>query len=164
MGCKCGGNCKGKVKRGFKIAKDECRKHPEVEIKLPKRGTKNSAGYDICTPVDILIPAHGFSEPVQTDIKSYKGEDEVLMRHPRSSIGFKKKLMLVNTTGIIDSDYYENPDNDGNIGFAFYNMSDVDVLIKAGERVLQGIFTKYLITEDDNAEEVRTGGTGSTGK
>ena len=92
------------------------------------------------------------------------GEDEVLMIHPRSSIGFKKKLMLVNTTGIIDSDYYENPDNDGNIGFAFYNMSDVDVLIKAGERVLQGIFTKYLITEDDNADEVRTGGTGSTGK
>ena len=166
MGCKgnCGGNCKGKVKRGFKVVKDECRKHPKVEIKLPKRGTKNSAGYDICTPVDILIPAHGFSELVQTDIKAYMGEDEVLKIYPRSSIGFKKKLMLVNTTGIIDSDYYENPDNDGNIGFAFYNMSDVDVLIKAGERVLQGIFTKYLITEDDNADEVRTGGTGSTGK
>ena len=163
MGCKCG-NCKGKVKRGFKVVKDECRKHLEVEIKLPKRGTKNSAGYDICTPVDILIPAHGFSEPIQTDIKTYMGEDEVLKIYPRSSIGFKKKLMLVNTTGIIDSDYYENPDNDGNIGFAFYNMSDVDVLIKAGERVLQGIFTKYLITEDDNADEVRTGGTGSTGK
>ena len=164
MGCKCGENCKGKVKRGFKVVKDECRKHPEVEIKLPKRGTKNSAGYDICTPVDILIPAHGLSEPIQTDIKAYMGEDEVLKIYPRSSIGFKKKLMLVNTTGIIDSDYYENPDNDGNIGFAFYNMSDVDVLIKAGERVLQGIFTKYLITEDDNADEVRVGGTGSTGK
>ena len=164
MGCKCGGNCKSKVRRGFKVVKDECRKHPEVEIKLPKRGTKNSAGYDICTPVDILIPSHGFSEPIQTDIKAYMGEDEVLKIYPRSSIGFKKKLMLVNTTGIIDSDYYENPDNDGNIGFAFYNMSDVDVLIKAGERVLQGIFTKYLVTEDDNADEVRTGGTGSTGK
>ena len=164
MGCKCGGNCKSKVKRGFKVVKDEFRKHPEAEIKLPKRGTKHSAGYDICTPVDILIPAHGFSEPIQTDIKAYMGEDEVLKIYPRSSIGFKKKLMLVNTTGIIDSDYYENPDNDGNIGFAFYNMSDVDVLIKAGERVLQGIFTKYLITEDDNADEVRTGGTGSTGK
>ena len=160
MGCK----CKSKVRRGFKVVKDECRKHPEVEIKLPKRGTKHSAGYDICTPVDILIPSHGFSEPIQTDIKAYMGEDEVLKIYPRSSIGFKKKLMLVNTTGIIDSDYYENPDNDGNIGFAFYNMSDVDVLIKAGERVLQGIFTKYLITEDDNADEVRTGGTGSTGK
>ena len=164
MGCKCGGNCKSKVRRGFKVVKDECRKHPDVEIKLPKRGTKNSAGYDICTPVDILIPVHGFSEPIQTDMKAYMGEDEVLKIYPRSSIGFKKKLMLVNTTGIIDSDYYENPDNDGNIGFAFYNMSDVDVLIKAGERVLQGIFTKYLITEDDNADEVRTGGTGSTGK
>ena len=160
MGCK----CESKVRRGFKVVKDECRKHPEVEIKLPKRGTKNSAGYDICTPVDILIPAHGFSEPIQTDIKVYMGENEVLKIYPRSSIGFKKKLMLVNTTGIIDSDYYENPDNDGNIGFAFYNMSDVDVLIKAGERVLQGIFVNYLITEDDNADEVRTGGTGSTGK
>ena len=145
MGCKGNCNCKGKVKRGFKVVKDEYRKHPEVEIKLPKRGTKNSAGYDICTPVDILIPAHGFSEPIQTDIKVYMGEDEVLKIYPRSSIGFKKKLMLVNTTGIIDSDYYENPDNDGNIGFAFYNMSDVDVLIKAGERVLQGILHQVFL-------------------
>ena len=164
MGCKCSGNCKGKVKRGFKVVNDEIRRYPGLEITMPKRATKNSAGYDICTPVDILIPAHGFSDVILTDIKAYMGEDEVLKIYPRSSIGFKKKLMLVSTTGIIDSDYYENPDNDGNIGFAFYNMSDVDVLIKAGERVLQGIFTKYMITEDDNADEVRTGGTGSTGK
>ena len=164
MGCNCGGNCKGKVKRGFKVVKDEIRRYPGLEITMPKRATKNSAGYDIYTPVDILIPAHGFSDVILTDIKAYMGEDEVLKLYPRSSIGFKKKLMLVNTTGIIDSDYYENPDNDGNIGFAFYNISDVDVFIKAGERVLQGIFTKYLITEDDNADEVRTGGTGSTGK
>ena len=163
MGCKCG-NCKGKVKRGFKVVKDEIRRYPGLEITMPKRATKNSAGYDIYTPVDILIPAHGFWDVILTDIKAYMGEDEVLKLYPRSSIGFKKKLMLVNTTGIIDSDYYENPDNDGNIGFAFYNMSDVDVLIKAGERVLQGIFVKYLITEDDDTNEVRTGGTGSTGK
>ena len=130
---------------------------------LPKRGSKTSAGYDFFSPINEIIPAHGTAK-IPTGVKVFMQQDEVLMIYPRSSIGFKKKLMLVNTTGIIDSDYYENPDNDGNIGFAFYNMSDVDVLIKAGERVLQGIFTKYLITEDDNADEVRTGGTGSTGK
>ena len=162
MGCKCGGNCKGKVKRGFKVVKDEIRRYPGLEITMPKRGSKTSAGYDFFSPINEIIPAHGTAK-IPTGVKVFMQQDEVLMIYPRSSIGFKKKLMLVNTTGIIDSDYYENPNNDGNIGFAFYNMSDVDVLIKAGERVLQGIFVKYLITEDDDADEVRTGGTGSTG-
>lgn len=149
--------------RGFEIVSDEFRKHPNVDIQLPKRGTKKSAGYDICTPVDIIIPPNGISDAIQTDLKAYMLENEVLEIVPRSSIGFKKGLMLVNTVGIIDSDYYSNPDNDGNIGFKFKNLTDKTVEIKAGERILQGIFKKYLITDYDNCDVERMGGIGSTG-
>lgn len=149
--------------RGFEIVSDEFRKHPNVDIQLPKRGTKKSAGYDICTPVDIIIPPNGISDAIQTDLKAYMLEDEVLEIVPRSSIGFKKGLMLINTVGIIDSDYYSNPDNDGNIGFKFKNLTDKTVEIKAGERILQGIFKKYLITDYDNCDIERMGGMGSTG-
>ena len=149
--------------RGFEIVSDEFRKHPNVNIQLPKRGTKKSAGYDICTPVDIIIPPNGISDAIQTDLKAYMLEDEVLEIVPRSSIGFKKGLMLINTVGIIDSDYYSNPDNDGNIGFKFKNLTDKAVEIKAGERILQGIFKKYLTTDYDNCDIERMGGIGSTG-
>ena len=149
--------------RGFEIVSDKFRKHPNVDIQLPKRGTKKSAGYDVCTPVDIIIPPNGISDAIQTDLKAYMLEDEVLEIVPRSSIGFKKGLMLINTVGIIDSDYYSNPDNDGNIGFKFKNLTDKTVEIKAGERILQGIFKKYLITDYDNCDIERMGGMGSTG-
>lgn len=76
--------------RGFEIVKEEYRKHPNIDIQKPKRGTEDSAGYDICTPVEIRIPAGGISEAVQTDIKAYMLEDEVLEIYPRSSLGFKK--------------------------------------------------------------------------
>lgn len=149
--------------RGFEVISDEFRKHPNIEIKLPKRGSSKSAGYDICTPVDIIIPPNGISDAIQTDIKAYMLDDEYLEIVPRSSIGFKKGLMLINTCGIIDSDYYNNPDNDGNIGFKFKNLTDETVEIKAGERILQGIFKKYLIIDNDDCDVIRTGGTGSTG-
>ena len=149
--------------RGFEIVSDEFRKYPNVDIQLPKRGTKKSAGYDICTPVDIIIPPNGISDAIQTDLKAYMLEDEVLEIVPRSSIGFKKGLMLINTVGIIDSDYYSNPDNDGNIGFKFKNLTDKEVEIKAGERILQGIFKKYLTTDYDDCDIERMGGIGSTG-
>ena len=149
--------------RGFEIVSDEFRKHPNVDIQLPKRGTKKSAGYDICTPVDIIIPPNGISDAIQTDLKAYMLEDEVLEIVPRSSIGFKKGLMLINTVGIIDSDYYSNTDNDGNIGFKFKNLTDKAVEIKAGERILQGIFKKYLTTDYDDCNIERMGGIGSTG-
>lgn len=151
-----------KPKRGFEIVKDEHRKHLNIDIKRPQRGSKYSAGYDICTPVDIIIPPYGISDAIQTDIKAYMLEDEVLEIVPRSSIGFKKGLMLINTVGVIDCDYYENPDNDGNIGFKLKNLTDKEVVIKAGERIMQGIFTKYLITDDDDANKDRLGGIGST--
>ena len=150
--------------RGFEVISDEFRKHPNIEIKLPKRGSSKSAGYDICTPVDIIIPPNGISDAIQTDIKAYMLDDEYLEIVPRSSIGFKKGLMLINTCGIIDSDYYNNVDNDGNIGFKFKNLTNETVEIKAGERILQGIFKKYLTIDNDDCDIIRTGGVGSSGK
>lgn len=150
--------------RGFKVVDYKYRKHPNIDIKKPKRGTKNSAGYDICTPVKIVIPAGGISEAIQTDIKAYMLEDEVLEIYPRSSLGFKKGLMLINTVGIIDSDYYSNSDNDGNIGFKLKNLTDKEVVIEAGEKIMQGVFKKYLKIDNDNVNEIRNGGIGSTDK
>ena len=151
--------------RGFEIVEDKHRKHPECEIVMPQRGTSKSAGYDICTPVDIVIPANGHSKIIFTDIKAYMLPDEVLCTHVRSSIGMKRGLVLANTTGIIDSDYYSNPDNDGNIGFMLRNLTDEEVVIKAGERVIQGIFSKYLVVDGDEPKsEERLGGVGSTGR
>lgn len=151
--------------RGFELVSDQHRKHPGCNILIPQRGTAKSAGYDLCTPVDIVIPARGQSGVIFTDIKAYMEADEVLVTHVRSSIGMKRGLVLANTTGIIDSDYYSNPDNDGNIGFMLRNLTDEEVIIKAGERVIQGIFIKYLISDHDQPKsEERLGGVGSTGK
>ena len=150
--------------RGFEVVKEEYRKHLDIDIAIPKRSTKYSAGYDIHTPVKIVIPAGGISKSIQTDIKAYMLDDEVLEIYPRSSLGFKKGLMLINTIGIIDSDYYSNTKNDGNIGFKLKNLTDEEVVIEAGEKIMQGIFKKYLKTNDDNTLEERTGGIGSTGK
>ncbi|WP_101772460.1 dCTP deaminase/dUTPase family protein [Peptostreptococcus faecalis] len=153
------------MKRGFELVEDKYRKFPDMEIVMPQRGTQKSAGYDICTPVDIVIPPRGCSKIIFTDIKAYMLEDEVLCTHVRSSIGMKRGLVLANTTGIIDSDYYSNPDNDGNIGFMLRNLTDEEVIIKSGERVIQGIFSKYLVVDDDDPKDSqRVGGVGSTGK
>ena len=80
------------------------------------------------------------------------------------SIGFKTNIRLSNTTGVIDSDYYNNPDNEGHMWIKFYNPTDEDYHIFIGDKIAQGIFTKFLVTDDDNADQDRTGGLGSTGK
>jgi dUTP pyrophosphatase len=149
--------------RGFKKVSDEHRKFKNAEINLPKRGTKNSAGYDFFSNENIeLLPnqKHLF----WTDVKSYMQDDEVLKIYVRSSIGIKKGLILANTVGIIDSDYYENSSNNGNIGICLYNNSLEKQNIEKGEKIAQGIFTKYLITDDDDNQIERTGGIGHTGK
>lgn len=152
------------MSRGFEIVKKSMRRYPGVDIQIPRRGTSKSAGYDICTPIKIVIPPYGISNAIQTDIKAYMKEDEVLEVHVRSSIGFKKSCILVNCTGIIDSDYYSNKYNDGNIGFKLKNLSEKEVVIEAGERVLQAIFKKYLVADNDKPiKELREGGIGSTG-
>lgn len=150
--------------RGFEIIKDEHRKHSDIEIQLPTRGDSRSAGYDFYSNETVVLQPKQ-SHLFWTDVKSYMLDDEVLSIHVRSSIGTKKDLMLKNTTGIIDSSYYENVSNDGNIGICLVNMGDKIQKIEKGERIAQGIFTKYLITDNDICLKLeRTGGFGSSGK
>lgn len=150
--------------RGFEIIKDEHRKHSDIEIQLPTRGDSRSAGYDFYSNETVVLQPKQ-SHLFWTDVKSYMLDDEVLSIHVRSSIGTKKDLMLKNTTGIIDSSYYENVSNDGNIGICLVNMGDKIQKIEKGERIAQGIFTKYLIVDEDTClKSKRTGGFGSSGK
>ena len=149
--------------RGFEIAKG----FEDKNINLPVRKTKYSAGYDIEAAEDIVVPSFkkGVNPTlIKTGLKAYMQDDEVLMLYNRSSNPKKKGLILANSVGVIDKDYYGNVDNDGHIMFAFYNIKDEDIVIKKGEAIGQGVFQKYLVTEDDNAEGERVGGFGSTSK
>lgn len=147
--------------RGFEIAKG----FEEMEINLPVRKTKLSAGYDFEAAEDCIVPAFkpGMAPTlIKTGIKAYMQDDEMLCLYNRSSNPKKKGLILANSVGIVDADYYGNPDNDGAIMFAFYNNRDEEVEIKKGDCIGQGIFEKYLIADGDNAEGERQGGFGST--
>ncbi|MGN1271479.1 MAG: dUTP diphosphatase [Clostridia bacterium] len=150
-------------KRGFEIAKG----FENSNINLPVRSTKNSAGYDVEAAEDCIIPAFKPGQKptlVKTGIKAYMKSDEVLILANRSSNPGKKGLILANSIGVVDSDYYGNPDNDGHIMYAFFNFKAEDVEIKKGDRIGQAIFQKYLVTDDDIAQGERTGGFGSTNK
>ena len=150
-------------KRGFEIAKG----FENSNINLPVRSTKNSAGYDVEAAEDCIIPAFKPGQKptlVKTGIKAYMEGDEVLILANRSSNPGKKGLILANSIGVVDSDYYGNPDNDGHIMYAFFNFKAEDVEIKKGDRIGQAIFQKYLVTDDDIAQGERTGGFGSTNK
>ena len=149
--------------RGFEIAKG----FEDKGINLPVRKTKYSAGYDVEAAEDIIIPSFkkGMKPTlVKTGIKSYMQENEYLMLANRSSNPGKKGLILANSVGIIDKDYYGNPDNDGHIMFAFYNIKDEDVEIKKGDCIGQAIFMPFLMADNDVAVGTRTGGFGSTNK
>jgi len=149
--------------RGFEVVSDSFRKHKDVEIKLPIRATKISAGYDFSSPISITIQPKS-KEVIWTDVKSYMQEGEVLILDVRSSIGIKKGLMLANTIGVVDMDYFSNINNDGNIGICLYNMTDEPVHIEQFERIAQGIFIPFLVSDNGNTDEERTGGIGSTNK
>lgn len=129
---------------------------------LPKRQTKNSAGYDFYALQDVVIPAHE-ERNLATGIKACMPADEHLELFIRSSYGIKKGLMLCNCVGIIDADYYNNEDNEGEILAKIRNCSDETVVIKRGERFCQGIFMKHQLTDNDNADGERKGGVGSSG-
>lgn len=147
----------GKRVRGFEVAKGY-----ELEgIHLPVRKTSKSAGYDIESFRSVTIRPNKMVI-IETGVKAYMKDDEYLAVHLRSSMGIKRELRLANGTGIIDADYYNNPDNDGHILIAVVNMGASPIEIKAGECIAQGIFTKYLLTDDDSATTVRVGGVGST--
>lgn len=131
--------------------------------RLPERSTRFSAGYDFFNPIDVVIPAHSL-KLVKTGIKAHFPNNMTLKLYNRSSNPKKKGVMLANSVGIVDADYYGNPDNDGEIGFMFYNFTDQDTIFNAGDKLGQGIFEKYYIV--DNEEEItteRTSGFGSTG-
>lgn len=130
----------------------------------PHRSTKHSAGYDFISPIEIIIPAHGMAK-IPTGIKAQMNEDEVLYIYSRSSIGFKTAIRLSNVVGVVDCDYYNNPDNEGHIFIKFFNPTDKDYQIHIGDKIAQGIFTKYLTVDDEEEIETeRSGGLGSTGK
>ena len=130
---------------------------------LPTRSTKNSAGYDFFNPKNIICKSHKITM-IPTGIKAQFPEDEMLLLFNRSSNPKKKGLIILNGVGVVDSDYYNNTDNEGEMAFVFYNMLEEDVTLLAGEKLGQGIFVKYAKTDYDMAEGERIGGFGSTGK
>ncbi len=133
-------------------------------IKRPRRATKDSAGYDFFTPVAFSLDP-GQTIKIPTGIRVRIDEGWVLKLYPRSSLGFKYRLQLNNTVGIIDGDYY-NSDNEGHIMIKVTNDSREakSISMDAGGSFAQGIFVEYGITVDDDVKEIRNGGIGSTGK
>lgn len=146
----------------FEFVKEEFRK--EGESSIPVRSTEGSAGYDFITPISFTVPANGCSDMIFTNIKAHIKNGYFLALFIRSSIAMKKHCTLINQVGVIDGDYFSNPDNDGNIGFKLYNTSNQEQKFEAGERIFQGIFIPYGITANDNCTSLRTGGFGSTDK
>ena len=143
--------------RGFEI----CKGYENSAI-IPKRKTSKSAGYDFYLPTYIEIKPKQ-TVFIKTGTKAYMKDDEVLQIYIRSSVGTKLKVRNGNCVCIIDSDYYNNNENEGNIILALYNYGDKTQLFRQGDRVCQGIFTKYLLSDNDNTTETRNGGIGSTG-
>lgn len=149
--------------RGFEVVKE----YEDKGINLPVRKTKHSAAYDIEAAEKIVLPSFkkGMKPTlIPTGLKAYMQSDEVLLIVPRSSGPKKQGISFPHNVGVIDSDYYNNSDNEGHIFVQCINLKDEDVVIKKGEAVAQAIFQKYLTVDDDNAEEERTGGFGSTDK
>lgn len=149
--------------RGFEVAKG----FENSDIHMPVRKTKYSAGYDVEAAEDVVVPAFKPGQKptlIKTGLKAYMPADEYLMLCNRSSNPKKKGLVMANSVGIIDGDYYGNPDNDGHFMFAFYNVKEEDVEIKKGECIGQAIFQKFAVVDNDNAEGERLGGFGSTSK
>lgn len=161
--------------RGFEV----CKGYEDKDITLPIRKTKKSIGYDIEAAEDTVIPSiwknvffnfvHGDKQSesikptlVKTGIKSYFNDNEVLFLANRSSHPLKKGLVLANSIGIIESDYYNNPSNDGELLYAYYNFFPFDVTIKKHEAIGQAFFQEFLIADDDRATGERLGGFGST--
>ena len=130
------------------------------EIKLPKRATAGSAGYDFFSPADFTLKP-GETIKIPTGIRSKMLKDWVLKVYPRSGLGFKYRVRLENTVGIIDSDYYHS-DNEGHIFIKITNRGDKTVSLNKGDGFAQGIFVEYGITVDDEVTEIRNGGFGST--
>lgn len=146
----------------FETVIDAHRKHPNVDIQLPQRGTTGAGAYDFFSPADYVINP-GQPTMIWTDVKAVMPQGLMLLLNVRSSMG-KYKLALANTQGWVDSDYANNPGNDGNIGILLENRDVVAHTIRAGDRIGQGMFVKFYVTEDDFVQKEREGGFGSTGQ
>lgn len=166
--------------RGFEV----CKGYENMEIHLPIRKTTHSVAYDLETPEEVTVPSiwktvfSNFSKwlkgddnydeikptMIKTGIKAYFNEDEALFLLNRSSNPGKRGLVLANSVGLIESDYYGNEDNDGNLIFAYYNFFPVDVTLKQFDTIGQAYFQQYLKADNDNATGIRTGGFGLTDK
>ena len=147
--------------RGF----EKVAKYADVDFPMPERKTELSAGYDFCLPEEVTLEP-GKLQLVPTGVKAYMQPGEWLGMHIRSSMAVKKRLMLVNNVGIIDADYYNNPDNEGHIMLALLNMGENPVTLPKGERLAQGMSYNYLTADGDEkvSKAVRGGGFGSTSK
>ena len=130
------------------------------QIKLPKRGTTGSAGYDFFAPEKIVVPPQS-SITVPTGIRCKMEEGYVLMGFPRSGLGFKYRMSLENTVAVIDEDYYYS-DNEGHIMIKLHNPKFEPIIVETGKGFAQGIFMEYFVTYDDDTTEIRNGGFGST--
>ena len=150
-----------------KVSIDEFSKYYDKtmyeEYDLPKRMTRHSAGYDFLLIEGFTIKTREIKK-IQTGYKATFGNDEMLMILVRSSMGFKYNVRMTNQVGIIESDYYNNIDNEGHMFVSLQNEGDRDFVVKKGEGYAQGIFTKFLICDDDITTNERQGGLGSTNK
>ena len=146
--------------RFFEVVKNEHRKN-SGDIKLPTRSSEHSAGYDFYSPINAIIQPNE-SVMIWTDVKAYMYWDNALILIPRSSMG-KHPIMIANSVGLIDADYYSNKDNDGNIGFRLLNIGKTPYEIKVGDLIGQGIFVRYGTVDNDNTTTKREGGFGSSG-
>lgn len=145
--------------RKFEIAKG----FEDRGVVLPQRKTAKSAGYDIIALTDEDVYVHpGMSVNLETGVKACMEDDEVMLLFIRSSLGIKQGLTLSNSCGVIDADYYNNPDNDGHFILNIINTGNSVQRIPARSRVAQAVFVKYLTVDDDNATGERVGGIGST--
>ena len=148
--------------RGFEIVRDEFRKHPEVEITLPRRGSSKAMAYDFFSPIETTIMPNE-KQLIFTDVKAYMQDGEALILNVRSSMG-KSEIGLSNSQGWIDGDFYNSPNGDGNIGIFLKNNGSEPYNIKVNDRIAQGMFIPFLAADNGNVDEERKGGFGSTGK
>ena len=150
-----------------KISKSEFLKDvPDAnydDIILPKRSTLNSAGYDFYSVISFTLNP-GERRIIPTGIKVSMNSNEFLSIYIRSSLGFKWNIRMCNQVGIIDADYYNNSENEGHIFVCLMNEGDKVLEIKKGDRIVQGVFMPFLITDDDKTTDIRMGGIGSTNK
>lgn len=147
-------------KRGFAVIGA----YDGAGVELPRRRTGSSAGYDLAAAETVeLLP--GQTAVIPTGLKAYMQPDEVLMLYIRSGLAVKHQLVLMNQVGIIDADYFDNPENEGHIRIAVRNLGAEPFTVEKGMRIAQGIFMRYLTVDGDSPGEgeARSGGFGSTG-